>query len=178
MPEYRRPFPQPIAFSAVGVAVLFSVAALGGCSRAPPELTAAAMQAFVETRAAALQARNVTALCSQYADGAEVRGALGDEPVILTKMRYCNHIAEEFDSHTGEAAYETSLSLKSVVIAPSGKTADLELEQLDLAGAPHDATRYERRTQISAHVESVAGKPLITRESRKETIGEARPPAR
>lgn len=153
------------------IGFLCAVAALLGCSRAGSDLTPAAIQALVDTRARALEARDAPTLCSQYSDSARFHGVFGDEQLVLPKSRFCEQLAQDFAAASGEGQrFVTTLSVKGVTIGPNGKDADLELEQVDVAEAQRDSKPYERRTQIRARVESVAGKPLITREEQKETI--------
>ena len=173
MPKRRCLVTRSLGVTAMPMAVCCVVAAMWGCSRAEPELTDGVVRAFVDARAKGLDAKDTQALCSQYADSATVNGVFGEEPVTLGKKRYCDHMAEEYASFTGgQKLVEAKLSTKSVKIPANGKSAELELEQVDVL-EDSEAKRYERRTQISARVESVGGKPLITREARKETIVEA-----
>jgi len=153
-----------------GFGFLCAFLALLGCSRAP-ELTPASIQTLVDARTRALLASDAATLCSQYSESARFHGVFGDEQLVLPKSRYCEQLAQDFAAAAGQGQrFVTTLSVKSVAIAPSGKEADLELEQVDVAESEPDSKPFERRTQIRARVESVAGKPLIVREEQKETI--------
>ena len=147
------------------------LASLAACSRdAQPPLTEATVRAFATMRAEGLASMSAPTLCSQYTDGAEIKGAFGDPSSTLTGKGYCERLAEEFAKSTGaETLMSTQLSVKGFLIPLGGQSADLDLEQVDVIDRG-DGTAYERHTQISARVESVEGQPTITRESQRVSI--------
>lgn len=169
---------QSIARNAVRMAMLCVVTALVGCSRGKPELTAALMQAFVDARAKGLETKDAPALCSHYADGAKVKIGVNSDAMDLTKQGYCDYVAHGITALAGgPARVEAKLAVKSVKIAGNGRSADLELEQVDVVQLRRDSEPFEVRTQISTHVESIAGTPLVTRETRKMTQAKVAPAA-
>ena len=147
------------------------LASLAACSRdAQPPLTEATVRAFATIRAEGLASMSAPTLCSQYTDGAEIKGAFGDPSSTLTGKGYCERIAEEFAKPTGgETLVSSQLAVKGFLIPLGGQSADLDLEQVDVIDRG-DGTAYERHTQISSRVESVGGQPMITRESRRESL--------
>ncbi|MBC7982568.1 MAG: hypothetical protein H7Y02_01810 [Candidatus Obscuribacterales bacterium] len=166
---FKRTHPTRIAPS---FGCLLVLAALTSCSRTP-ELTPAAIQTLVDTRTRALLASDAATLCSQYSESARFHGVFGDEQLVLPKSRYCEQLAQDFAAAAGQGQrFVTTLSVQSLTIAPNRKEADLVLEQVDVAGNQPDSKPFERRTQIRARVESVAGKPMIIREEQRETIRE------
>ena len=147
------------------------LASLAACSRdAQPPLTEATVRAFATMRAEGLASMSAPTLCSQYTDGAEIKGAFGDPSSTLTGKGYCERIAEEFAKPTGgETLVSSQLAVKGFLIPLGGQSADLDLEQVDVIDRG-DGTAYERHTQISSRVESVEGQPTITRESQRVSI--------
>jgi hypothetical protein len=166
-----RMFVAPGIAAVLRMAVLCVAAVLCGCSRAEPELTPAALQAFMDARIKSHAARDAKALCDQYADSAKVTGGPHGsvDSEVLTKQPYCQQLAESFVDQD-QAPLETRLSLKSMAIAANARSAELGLEQVDVFPAQGSQPRYEIRLQINDHIEAIAGKPLITREARKGTL--------
>lgn len=154
------------------IATALLVATLAaGCK--PTKLNEEMVQDMVHTGLQATANRNATALCDQIAEDAEIRLVLfkfsGSDIRSFSKGEWCDYLRESFvKANETNMQVNINLNIQSLVIAPDGKSADVQTDVLEEVGVGGRTLVRMRSKQIFT-VELRKGKPLYTKLSARYT---------